>query len=226
MEFDIHQLDNVELEGEEANELLKRYQDTLVEQFYNSPEGQQRLQNDPDMSFWAGQLIHFGFTYIGVSLPTMKIDHIDEIVTDIFPRKITIQSPDDADDTIPELISFWQFLKREYQLPNAELIIKYLNSIAPDYKSIMNDNSKYGMAKSFIMAGKSAGFDMTNEVDFYKFALLYNNSISPPDTTPLMKNLFPSSKQNEQTDKNSDKNKKRKLRQIAKATRKKNRKRK
>jgi hypothetical protein len=41
----------------------------------------------------------------------------------------------------------------------------------------MDDPSKFGMAKSFVMMGRQAGFDMTKEDDIDAFMHRYNASI-------------------------------------------------
>jgi hypothetical protein len=107
----------------------------------------------------------------------MASKHIEEIVTEIFPRKISLLSPEDADDAIPELIAFWKYLEREYGLRQAGAILRFLHKVAPDFKRVMNDPSKFGMAKSFVMMGQQAGFDMTKEEDIDVFMHSYNASI-------------------------------------------------
>jgi len=99
----------------------------------------------------------------------MEEGDVDEILLDLFPRKITLESPDDADDVIPELSAFWQFLKREYNLSNANIILDFLHRIEAEFNDIMNDTSKFGMAKSFMTMGQSAGFDMTDQEDMNRF---------------------------------------------------------
>ncbi len=177
MTFDIRKLDKVDGYSEEGEEALSEYQDALIELFYESPEGQEHRKTYPEMGFWAAQLIYYGYGYVGVTIPQMTVEDIDEIVTEIFPRKISLSSPDDAKDTLPELIAFWEYLKREYKLRKANTILKYLKDIKPDdFVGIMNDPSRFGMAKSFFMAGQSAGFDMTNEEEMNNFMHLYNAS--------------------------------------------------
>jgi hypothetical protein len=222
MSFNIHELDNLDFYDEKEEEAFDRYQDSLLEQFFNSPEGKQRLQLDPEMGFWAAQLISFSFSYIGVSLPKLNASDVHEIVMDIFPRKITTNSPDEANDTIPELISFWQFLKRQYKLPNADRILGYLSKVEPKFKNAMNDPAKFGMAKSLMMSGKSLGFDMTKKSDFYKYALLHNISTASQPKEKAQEYQEPSIRQNTK----KIKNKKKKMRKMARASRKKNKKRK
>lgn len=117
----------------------------------------------------------------------MATGDVNEIVTELFPRKLSILSPDDADDTIPELIAFWQYLKQEYELPNADSILRFLCKVAPDFTGIMNDPSRLGMAKSFFALGRSAGFDMTDEQEINKFVQLYNaDSLQDPELESLL----------------------------------------
>ncbi len=219
MTFDIRQLDQLEEFEEEA---FYTYQDALLDQFLDSPEGQARLAEDPDMGFWAAQFIYYGYGYLGYTLPQTTEAIADEIVTEVFPRKISILSPDDADDTIPELIAFWQFLKREYGLRNADAVLRRLRKIAPDFKDIMNDSSRFGMAKSFFTMGQTAGFDMTSEEGMGEFVQLYNTSIagSLPDEGGFP-GLFPGMPDTSEPKKSRSKRKK--SRKTAKASRKKNR---
>jgi hypothetical protein len=174
MGFDIHQLDRMDEYDEEA---LEAYQDALSERFLGSPEGQSRLEVDPGAGFWVNRLIHFGRVYAGVTIPQMTRGHVEEIVTEIFPRKVSLIEPEDADDAIPELVAFWAYLKREYGLLEADKIVRFLQKVAPTFKDMMYDPAKFGMAKSFFMMGQAAGFDMTDEEGLQAFTSAYNASL-------------------------------------------------
>ena len=228
MPIDMHKLDKFKYDDSETEESWEKFQDALLQQFYDSPEGQARLKDDPDMGFWAAQLIEFGFNYIGISVPKMRVADIREIVTELFPRKISLSSSDDANDAIPELVAFWQYLQREYQLANAESVLNFLNQIKPAFNKLMNDSSKFGMAKSFFMLGQSQGYDMTSQRGMDEFMLEYNTKLlqqSEPPTLPsaepawLGSGLFGSGlSQHRKTSKNK--------RKMEKQSRKKNRKKK
>ena len=181
--FDIHQLDGLDWDGSE--EAFEEYRDSLLEHFFESPEGRSHLQEFPEAGFWASQLMYYSYGYLGVTLPQMTKKHVEEIVTELFPRKISLLSPDDADDAIPELTAFWRYLEREYGLRQAGTILRFLRRIAPDFKGVMSDPSKFGMAKSFVMMGQQAGFDMTKNEDIDAFMRLYNASILAQDSEPL-----------------------------------------
>lgn len=148
--FDIRRLDDIEPGEEEFYE----YQNELLNLFAESPEGKTRAEADDGMAFWAGRVIDYGYGYIGVPLHEMDANDMEELLTEIFPRKISLSTPEDADDGLPAIIAFWEYLKREYQLSNAENILRYLRAVKPaDFKNWMNDSSRFGMAKSFFING-------------------------------------------------------------------------
>lgn len=178
MNFNINQLDEIEYDGNnESEEALEEYQYSVLEEFSLSPEGKERIKADPEMGFWIAQLMYYGFAYVGVTLPQMDEQDIHEIITDLFPRKISLESPEDADDAIPELLAFWQFLRSKYKLVNADIIINFLVKIEPKFNDIMNDSSRFGMAKSFMTMGQKSGFDMTDQNQMSEFIKTYNQNI-------------------------------------------------
>ncbi len=223
MAFDIYKLDKIEPYSEQAERKLEAYQDGLMELFSKSSEGQERLKIDPEMGFWAAQFVYYGYSYVRVPLPNMTVSDVRQTVEVVFPRKISTSSPEDADDTVPELIAFWQFLKREFRLPAADPILSYLKKIEPGYHRIMNDSSKFGMAKSFFMKGQKAGFDMTDENDMQRFMATDNAHIMAQNPELPDENF--DEDESSSSYQRKVKTKKKKARKMAKASRKKNRKR-
>ncbi len=177
MPIDIHLLDRLEQESSAFERESEKFIDGLVEQFFEAPEGQLHLQAHPDAGFWAEQFLSYGLDHLGVVVSRMSVRNAQELVSEIFPRKITVHSAEEADDAIPELLAFWRYLQREYKLANAEPILKWLNDYAPRFKQTMFDPSKFGMAKSFMMLGQAQGYDMTNKREIDAFMLDYNSRI-------------------------------------------------
>lgn len=217
MTFDLHQLDD--LDWDDAEELLEGYIEAIVTQFANAPEGQACAeQYDEPAGGWADNLISLAYTYEGWALPQLNKTRVEQVLEELFPRKISLLDPDDADSAIPELIAFWQFLQREYQLPAAEEILTYLQGIAPRYKEIINDPARFGMAKSFFASGNQAGFDMTSQEGIESFVSHYNQNIAPKLRATGNSGLFPPTATNQPkgkgfgdaTNKPSTKSKKRK----------------
>ncbi len=222
MSFDIHELDEIEYDGSsEAEDALQEYQDSLIEAFIQSPEGKKHEKEySEETGFWIAQFIYYGIDYTGSSIPQMEKSDAIEIVTGLFPRKISLSSPDDADDAIPELIAFWKYLNREFKLPNAEKIISFLQKVEPDFINIINDSSRFGMAKSFLQRGQSAGFDITNPEGLAKLTNSYHESLTingPEETASSLAD--PSVNKN-----NKNKKEKKKSQKMKKASQRKNRK--
>jgi len=224
MNYDINWLDKIEYDGSsESEEALEKYQNFVLEEFALSPEGKAHIKTDPEMGFWIDQLIYYGFSYIGVTLPQMDEQDINEIITDLFSRKISLSSPEDAENAIPELLAFWKFLRNKYKLSNADIIINFLVEIEPNFNSIMNDSSRFGMAKSFMTMGQTAGFDMTDQGQMDEFIQTYNKSIieGPSHLSSTRKTLDFTP---EKPQSGKSKAQKKQKRKMAKASRKKNKK--
>ena len=202
MSVDLYRLDSIK-DYDRAIDALEDYVADLVEEFVEAPEGKAYLKAHPEMQeyvgSWIDQLLYFGYAYESVTLPHMTRDDLEVVVTELFPRKVSLLNPDEADTTIPELIAFWQFLKRAYKHPSASRILTFLKKIQPKFKGMINDSSKFGMAKSFFMAGSEAGFDMTTEKGLKAFQEQYNQKLQkstanpsiPPGLEMLLGNLNP-----------------------------------
>jgi hypothetical protein len=180
MSINLDRIDRIE-DYDEAIAALEELVTELVEEFVESPEGKAYLNAHPEMEeyvgSWIDHLLYYGYAYRSVTLPRMTKNEVEAIVTGLFPQKISLLDPEEAKTTIPELLAFWQFLKRAYKHKNATKIIKFLEQIQPSFKDIMNDSSRFGMAKSFFAAGIEAGFDMTSQEGLQAFQEQYNQSI-------------------------------------------------
>jgi hypothetical protein len=132
---------------------------------------------------------------LGVTLLNMTSSDLEEIVSGYFPRKISLRSPEEAEEAIPELIAFWEFLGREFALDAAQSALRYLGEIQPSFAAIMNDSSRFGMAKSLFMQGQATGFDMTDPNQMKAFIAAYNERVaaeqggSPEVLPPLLGRL-------------------------------------
>ena len=174
MRFDLHALDALEPGSDEADEAFDHYSRSLLEVFRASIEGKVLLETASGIGFWVRSFLDFGYNHEGMALPSMGRQQVEMVVSDYFPRKISLNSPEEADSAIPELIAFWEFLGREFGLQSAQSVVVYLREVQPSFRSWMLDPSKFGMAKSFFMAGQAAGFNMTDKSEMNAFAEVYN----------------------------------------------------
>ena len=190
MSFDINQLNNIDYE--EVESVLYDYLGDLVEEFAQSPEGKVYAQENPEFGSWISSFTEHAYIQEGFTLTEMSKGDVQTVMEETLPRKITLMNREDANDTIPELIAFWNFLKREYDLRHAKSIVTYLSSIENKFTDWMFDPAKGGMAKNFILSGMQAGFDMTTEEGLNTFQLSYNQQLFGD---ALAGKLLPSSSQ-------------------------------
>jgi hypothetical protein len=123
-------------------------------------------------------MIDLAANYNGVAPATMSPSDFDEVLFELFPRKVSVE-PEQASAIVNELKAFWQFLHRQYGLGNAAEIEATLGPAAVKrLERELADPRNYGMAKSFFMAGKQAGFDMTTEEGLAAFQLIYNSQLA------------------------------------------------
>jgi hypothetical protein len=173
--FDIQQTIYDE-HGEHDEEKVGEYIDGLMQEFAASPEGKGLLDAGKDLG-WAGMMMEYGINHIGVTPATMSPADFNEIVFDLIPRKVSTEA-DSAAAIVEELRAFWQFVQRQYGLAIAAKVLEALGPSATDrlYR-LLADPSNFGMAKSFFMQGKNAGFDMTTQEGLDEFMLAYNSQI-------------------------------------------------
>lgn len=175
MTFDLHHIDHLDSMEESADAEFDDYRAELLELFENSPEGQQHREKYPNGGWWIEMFMDYAFRYQGCSIPKLKLEDVDELLTDVLIRKISLQKREEALDAIPELVAFWSFIKREFRTRNAGPILKYLETCSPDeFADAMFDPHQAGMAKSFFMQGNAAGFDMTDKKQIDQFMVLNN----------------------------------------------------
>lgn len=204
MTFQLNQIDSIS-DFDQAIEVLEdEYIPELIAAFADSPEGQAYLQTQPDddqyLGDWIGNFVYFSYAYLGITLPKIKERDAEEILLGLFPRKISLPNPDDADSIIPELIGFWQFLQREYKHRHSKKVLAFLRKIQPTFKHTMNDPRNFGIAKSFMMAGQTAGFDMTTPEGAEAYQQQYNQQLretgAPPPEFPALSNGIPTGTSN------------------------------
>lgn len=182
MRFDIHQYDNF---GDELSEKkFWKYKKAMVKDFLKSEEGAALLSNDSGAGDWVSLVVDYGYNYIGVFPTQMSRVEMEEILTELFPRKVAVSEKVEIDEVIPELIAFWKYMSREHQPPHATSVLRFLKKLQPEFYGIMTDSSRFGMGKSMVAMGTEMGFNMTDEVDIQRFMLHYNQQIANTASEP------------------------------------------
>ena len=166
--IDIYEFDEQNADGMLENEEFEEFQDALVAQFLESAEAQAL---NTEAGFWTGVFLHYGFVYEGYMPSSMDQEDVAHVILNLLPRKV---AADEWADALPELNAFWHYLDRVYQLPRARGIAHYLRGAGKAFDAAMRVPHNWGMAKSMVMQGEAAGFDMTDSAESSQFINLFN----------------------------------------------------
>ena len=163
--------------GEQDERKVAKYRDQLLEAFAASTEG---VSLGGSVGGWLDLMLEYAFQHIGVTIPAMTAGDFQEILFDLFPRKVSTPA-ESAGPIVSELRAFWQFVHRQYGLPNATEILAVLDDRAERrlFEKLSN-SANYGMAKSIFMQGEAAGFDMTTSEGLDAFQAAYNAQLGGP----------------------------------------------
>src|SRR5215471_8720608 len=177
MSFDLNEAVFDE-QGSYLEEKASRYEEALMEQFAASPEGQAIQERGTELG-WARAMIHYAISYLAVTPPTMTVSDLEEVLYDLFPRKVITERGDGA-EIIQELQAFWRFLQRVYQLPQAKPMLARLTpQAARRLERELQKPTNFGMAKSFVLMGQQAGFDMESPEGMRAWVQAYNATVAP-----------------------------------------------
>ena len=165
-------------QGHYLEEKAVRYEEALMEQFAASPEGQAIKSRGTELG-WARAMLHYAITYPGVTPPMMTPDDLEEVLYDLFPRKVITERGDGA-EIIQELRAFWRFLQRVYQWPHArQMLARLTPQAARRLERELQEPANFGMAKSFVLMGQQARFDMESPEGMHAWVEAYNATVAP-----------------------------------------------
>jgi hypothetical protein len=182
MTFDIYQ-QIFDEDGLPLEHVAEEYRDRLLELYVQSPEVQE-LRNEGLSGRWASNMLELGRDYLSVTPPQMSTDDLREILYDLIPRKISAFA-DQSPEIIRELQAFWTFLQREFHLENAAACLSVLDDKAIDrLREEMSNPANFGMAKSFFMMGLERGFDMRSQEGLDEWMRTYNAELAAGKITP------------------------------------------
>jgi hypothetical protein len=164
-------------DGEYQEEEAEQYREQLMQLFAESPEAQPLLQEGVGLG-WADMMMHYGIGYEGCTPGTMTAIDVENVVFRIFPRKVSAPA-EDAPEIIREIRAFWAFLDRHFHVKNAKACLELLGEAAETRLArAMSNPANFGMAKSFFMAGRARGFDVTSEEGLLSWAQIHRAELA------------------------------------------------
>ena len=125
-----------------ANDKLDQWLNATRHFYLESPEYQKLSKaNKKAEGSWFDMFMSLYLNYIGEDLKDLDVDAAEEIMLDLYPRKL-ICSDTQVKTIVPELIAYWQFLHRvlnggkNRRLKYADSVVTFLQSIRKDYLNI------------------------------------------------------------------------------------------
>lgn len=139
-------------------ELREALEDELLAAFEDSPE----CNALPEVGF-APLLMNYAASVFDATIATLAANELREVLFDIVPQEVSIEAGA-AGSIVAELRAFYTFLQRESGLEQAPACLRVLDrGSVKKLAGALSNTSHFGMAKSLIMAGAEAGFDMSTE---------------------------------------------------------------
>jgi hypothetical protein len=162
-----------EYSDEKLDEICDRVYGWFVEfiksQYYEKLTEEQKEESE----FVIMSFAEFMYSYHGLPPEEWDEDGLEECCLDTLPRKVSAE--ESYYISISSVLSaFFGFLGEKSLLKNAQGLRRRVKSI--DEQIIKNaiDPKNWGIAKSFTMAARKAGVDITNEKEMEEFMALYN----------------------------------------------------
>lgn len=146
-----------------ANEHLDEWLDVIRPYFLASPEyGKLSKANKKGQGYWFAMFMSLYLNYIGEDLVDLDAGMAEEIMLDLYPRKL-ICSDTQAKTIVPELLAYWRFLDSTFnagkrpRLKFAPTVICFLESIRKDYLHIYKgDDGALGGLSAMMCAALSS----------------------------------------------------------------------
>jgi len=126
-----------------------------------------------EAEFVISSFAEFMYSYQLLSPEEWDEDGLEECCLDVIPRKVS------ADESYfrsiaPVLSAFFSFTEEKGLLRNASRLARRVKKIDNQIVKNASNPKNWGMAKSFAMTAKQAGFDITDEKEMERFIALYN----------------------------------------------------
>ncbi len=106
----------------------------------------------------------------------LKQGDLEELLLDVYPRKVTVFDAEDVQDTIPALRDLLAFLADTGRLTGAaaQRLGGELDQVAPRFAGAVMDPSRWGMARSLTQAMVTDGVDIADTAAVQSWIAAYN----------------------------------------------------
>jgi len=162
-----------EYSDEELEEILNKVHEWSVafseSNYFEELTEEQRQESEAVVMFFT----EYMYSYEGLSPEEWDEEGLEECCLDALPRKTSAGEPYFR-SIAPVLSAFFSFVEEKRLLRNASNLARSVKRIDKQIVKNASDPKNWGSAKSFVMAAKGAGVDITNEEEMNNFMALYN----------------------------------------------------
>lgn len=166
-------------EGESAEKIIHQFEIDLLTGFAKSNEGKSVIRKDISVeNTWSALFLQIIHNKIRYPINFLTVQDIRDICYHIIPHSVVIP-PSDAKEIIKELKAFFMFLKREYNLENADKYLRVFNqkNIVARMEKELADPSNYNLSKRVLMEAVESGVDINDEKALKAFIDVYNQKL-------------------------------------------------
>jgi len=122
--------------------------------------------------------------HLGLDDPgRLKPGDLEDLLLNVYPRKVTVFDPADTQDTIPALRDLLAFLADTGRLTDvaARGLGRELDQVTPRFADAVMDPSRWGTARSIMQAMATDGVDITDSAAVQDWIAQYNESTWEPE---------------------------------------------
>jgi hypothetical protein len=161
---------------EETAEKIQRVMEAWFNAFAESPEFDALTEEQQENAAFVIQTFStYIYSYTGEIPPCWSSSGLRETCLHTLPRKISAEE-DYYQALAPVLNAFFLFAHGKGWLRQGDTLARAVSDLRVDIVRNGRDPRHWGMAKSFIMGGKQAGYDMSTREGINSFMVAHNAS--------------------------------------------------
>jgi hypothetical protein len=125
--------------------------------------------------------------YLGLDSPArLSPGDLENLLLNIYPRKVTVFDPEDTQDTVPALRDLLAFLADTGRVAGgaSRRLGRELDQVAPRFADAVMDPSRWGQARSITQAMVTEGVDITDSAAVQDWIAAYNANAAEPLADP------------------------------------------
>ncbi|MBN1974370.1 MAG: SEC-C domain-containing protein [Sedimentisphaerales bacterium] len=175
-----HKEDDFEEDDVEAG---SRRAALLAERFIES-EYAHKLADDifDDAGFISHNVLEYAWTYAGSSPEEIDEHTLEEVLLDVFPRKVTAER-ELFENVAPVTETLLKWLESEGILTDTKALAETVHGWADIIVANAMNPQNWGMGKSFMMQAKADGVDMGDQEAIQRYIAKYNSRLDGGNLT-------------------------------------------